>query len=51
MRKFTTLLALVFSGFYVSSSAQDVHFSQFYESPLTLNPALCGVYNGRLRRG
>jgi len=30
------------------SSAQDLHFSQFYESPLTLNPALCGQFKGDL---
>ncbi len=28
------------------TEAQDLHFSQFYESPLTLNPALCGQFNG-----
>ncbi len=26
--------------------AQDIHFSQFYNSPLNLNPALTGVFNG-----
>lgn len=30
-------------------SAQDLHFSQFYASPLTLNPALTGALNGRYR--
>src|SRR6187399_1183164 len=29
--------------------AQDIHFSQFYNSPLTLNPALTGKMNGMLR--
>ena len=29
--------------------AQDVHFSQFYASPLTLNPALTGNFNGFYR--
>lgn len=29
--------------------AQDVHFSQFYASPLTLNPALTGSFNGFYR--
>lgn len=29
--------------------AQDIHFSQFYTSPLTLNPALTGNYFGDLR--
>lgn len=29
----------------VAVSAQDIHFSQFYLSPLNLNPALTGVMN------
>lgn len=29
--------------------AQDKDFSQFYANPLTLNPALSGAFNGRLR--
>ncbi len=29
--------------------AQDPHFSQFYTSPLTLNPALTGMKNGDIR--
>ncbi len=30
-------------------SAQDIHFSQFYASPLTLNPALTGYSEGTYR--
>jgi type IX secretion system PorP/SprF family membrane protein len=30
-------------------SAQDPHFSQFFASPLTLNPALTGKFNGDMR--
>lgn len=30
-------------------SAQDFHYSQFYNSPLTLNPGNTGVFNGDLR--
>ncbi|MBS1612180.1 MAG: PorP/SprF family type IX secretion system membrane protein [Bacteroidetes bacterium] len=30
-------------------TAQDIHFSQFYASPLTLNPALTGNFNGLYR--
>lgn len=30
-------------------SAQDPSFSQFYASPLTLNPALTGKFNGDMR--
>lgn len=29
--------------------AQDVHFSQFYETPLFRNPALAGIVNGDVR--
>ena len=29
--------------------AQDIHFSQFYASPLTLNPAETGMYKGDMR--
>ena len=31
------------------SRAQDPAFSQFFASPLTLNPALTGKFNGTLR--
>ena len=30
-------------------NAQDVHFSQYYASPLNLNPAFTGVFNGKIR--
>lgn len=30
-------------------NAQDIHFSQYYASPLTLNPALTGLINGDFR--
>ena len=29
--------------------AQDIHFSQFYNSPLNINPALTGIYQGDVR--
>ena len=32
-----------------SAKAQDIHFSQFYMSPLNLNPALTGVMNCKTR--
>ncbi len=31
------------------ASAQDLHFSQFYELPLLRNPALAGIYTGDFR--
>ncbi len=32
-------------------AAQDQNFTQFYGSPLTLNPALTGAFNGKFRVG
>ena len=34
-----------------SLQAQDKHFTQFYASPLTLNPALTGAFEGSYRIG
>lgn len=44
-------LFLAFNIFCVSvtATAQDPHFSQFFASPLTLNPALTGKFDGTLR--
>ena len=28
--------------------AQDPHFSQFFSSPMTLNPAFTGKFNGHM---
>lgn len=39
-----TLLCLLFAA-----RAQDPHFSQFFASPLTLNPALTGKFDGTVR--
>ena len=38
--------AVLFAG---SVSAQDVHFTQYFTSPLTLNPALTGLVSDDLR--
>ncbi len=48
MRKVITVFILVF---FVNAilQAQDRSFSQFYASPLTLNPALTGAFDGRFR--
>jgi type IX secretion system PorP/SprF family membrane protein len=48
MKKLLVIIVL-FSSFNVW--AQDIHFSQFYNSPLTLNPALTGKMNGAYRVG
>jgi len=43
------LLTLVVCVALVSAKAQDPNFSQFFASPLTLNPALTGKFDGVLR--
>jgi len=48
MKKLLAIIA-IFSS--VNLWAQDIHFSQFYNSPLTLNPALTGKMNGAYRVG
>lgn len=45
---FSTLLLLSCS-LGMRALAQDPHFSQFYASPLLLNPALTGAFPGNLR--
>jgi type IX secretion system PorP/SprF family membrane protein len=49
MRKFSLLLAAVVIS--AVSFAQDIHYSQFYASPLTLNPALTGLNECNYRVG
>ena len=51
MKVFRNLLFSVCVLFLGVSSlhAQDIHFSQFYMSPLNLNPALTGVMNSQVR--
>lgn len=47
MRKLLSIfVTLVLS---VTAFAQDPHFSQFFSSPLTLNPAFTGKFDGQLR--
>jgi len=42
------ILGMLFTGF-TSVKAQDIHFSQFYFSPMTMNPAHTGFFNGKHR--
>lgn len=49
MKKIRLLLPIWL--FATSLLAQDRHFSQFYSSPLTLNPALTGAFDGKYRVG
>ena len=43
------LQTLLLSWVVFAASAQDPHLSQFYMSPLYLNPALTGAFNGNYR--
>ena len=43
------VLLLLFGSTFLHVSAQDIHFSQFYHSPLNLNPAMTGVFQGDKR--
>ncbi len=47
MKKIFILTISVFLSFIIN--AQDVHFTQHFASPLTLNPALAGNFNGNYR--
>jgi type IX secretion system PorP/SprF family membrane protein len=51
MKNFYLRCLFVFGllGLAVSATAQDIHFSQFYETPLYRNPALAGIVNGDVR--
>ncbi|MBK9479474.1 MAG: PorP/SprF family type IX secretion system membrane protein [Bacteroidetes bacterium] len=44
-----SLQVIVLCLVVLHSQAQDQHFSQFFNSPQNLNPALSGVFNGDLR--
>lgn len=33
----------------LSATAQDIHFTQFYSQPLSINPGLAGDFDGRFR--
>lgn len=49
IKRLTFLTALVGILTVETITGQDIHFSQFYMSPLTLNPALTGVMNCNTR--
>lgn len=43
------LFAITLFLSYSPINAQDIHFSQFFASPITLNPAMTGMMNGCYR--
>jgi type IX secretion system PorP/SprF family membrane protein len=46
-RKYCLLIFLLF--LQIIAKAQDIHFSQFFETPLLRNPALAGIFTGDFR--
>lgn len=48
INKFTFTLC-VFLSLSLTINAQDPHLSQFFASPLTVNPALTGKFDGKYR--
>ena len=48
-KRITILLAVLNLIFAFSVQSQDLHLSQFYETPLLRNPALAGIFTGDVR--
>jgi type IX secretion system PorP/SprF family membrane protein len=51
MKRTQLVLIVILFGVFDYLYAQDRHFSQFYASPLTLNPAITGSFEGKYRVG
>lgn len=52
MRKNFYAAMVIFLMFCIGKNdliGQDIHYSQFYNSPLNINPALTGIFNGDVR--
>lgn len=45
----SVFMMFLFFTISISAFSQDPHFSQFYTSPLTLNPAMTGLFSGDVR--
>jgi hypothetical protein len=43
------LILVVLTASFTEVCAQDLHFSQFFETPLLCNPALAGIFTGDYR--
>lgn len=50
-RTYVWAVVLCVYGILPTLTAQDIHFSQFYNAPLNLNPGLTGVHGGDVRIG
>src|SRR5258706_1938917 len=47
IKKIYILIGLL--AIHITVKAQDIHFSQFFETPLLRNPALAGIFTGSYR--
>jgi type IX secretion system PorP/SprF family membrane protein len=43
------LIIILICSFTITTYAQDIHYSQFYNTPLIVNPALTGIFGGDQR--
>lgn len=48
-KNFIIYSCLLLLSIPITGVAQDIHFSQFFETPLLRNPALAGLFNGDIR--
>ncbi len=48
-KHFKIALTVLLLSMHSMLNAQDIHFSQFFETPLLRNPALAGIFTGDLR--
>ena len=49
IRKIIIVLGICNLTFGISLKAQDIHFSQFFETPVWRNPSLAGIFKGDIR--
>ena len=49
MNKQLLIFTFFLCAFTVAAKAQDPHFTQYFASPMTLNPAMTGYFNGDYR--
>ena len=45
----TMLCGILLVAASITTNAQDIHFSQFFETPLLRNPSLAGLFSGDIR--
>src|SRR5438552_1845295 len=52
MKRYLNIFAMsVLLGMGLDSSAQDIHFSQFYDNAILRNPSLTGIFSGEYKVG